>query len=53
VRARLVTDAAERESVWTHMTAMYPGYAMYRSKAGRDIKVFAVRRLGDAGTIEG
>jgi deazaflavin-dependent oxidoreductase (nitroreductase family) len=52
VRARLVTDDHEREAVWAHMTQMYPGYAMYRSKAGRDIKVFAVRRVGDAGTIE-
>jgi deazaflavin-dependent oxidoreductase (nitroreductase family) len=52
VRSRLVTDPAERESVWAHMTAMYPGYAMYRSKAGRDIKVFAVQRPGPAGTIE-
>jgi deazaflavin-dependent oxidoreductase (nitroreductase family) len=52
VRARLVTDEAEREDVWAHMTDIYPGYAMYRSKAGRDIKVFAVQPVDEAGTIE-
>lgn len=52
VRARLVTDPAEREDVWAHMTDIYPGYAMYRSKAGRDIKVFAMRPVDEAGTIE-
>jgi deazaflavin-dependent oxidoreductase (nitroreductase family) len=51
--ARLVADPEERESVWAQMTEIYPGYAMYRSKAGRDIKVFAVRRRDDGGTIEG
>lgn len=41
--AELVTDPAQREHIWAHMIDMYPGYAMYRSKAGRDIKVFTVR----------
>ena len=41
--AELVTDSAQREHIWAHMIDMYPGYAMYRSKAGRDIKVFTVR----------
>jgi deazaflavin-dependent oxidoreductase (nitroreductase family) len=53
VRARMVTDPAEREDIWAHMIAIYPGYAMYRSKAGRDIKVFAVQPTADAGTIQG
>jgi deazaflavin-dependent oxidoreductase (nitroreductase family) len=43
VVARPVTDPAEREGVWSQMVDMYPGYAMYRSRTGRDIKVFAVR----------
>lgn len=43
VVARLVTDPAERDQVWAQMIDIYPGYAMYRSKTGRDIKVFAVR----------
>jgi deazaflavin-dependent oxidoreductase (nitroreductase family) len=53
VLARLVTDPAEREQIWGQMIDMYPGYAMYRSRTGRDIKVFAVRardpqvRLGE------
>lgn len=41
--ARLVTDPDERERVWTAMTDLYPGYAGYRSRAGRDIKVFALQ----------
>jgi deazaflavin-dependent oxidoreductase (nitroreductase family) len=53
VRARLVTDADEREGIWSHMIDIYPGYAMYRSKAGRDIKVFAVQPQPVGGTIEG
>ena len=52
VVARLVTDPDEREAIWAHMISIYPGYAMYRSKAGRDIKVFAVRPALQAGTIE-
>ncbi len=43
VVARLVADPAERDQVWAQMIDIYPGYAMYRSKTGRDIKVFAVR----------
>ena len=51
VEARLVTDPDEREAIWAQMTAMYPGYAMYRTRAGRDIKVFAVRAPDVGGTI--
>lgn len=43
VVARLVTDPAERERIWSHMIDIYPGYAMYRTRTARDIKVFAVR----------
>ncbi|MGB9375317.1 MAG: nitroreductase/quinone reductase family protein [Jiangellales bacterium] len=43
VVAQLVTDPVERDQVWAQMIDIYPGYAMYRSRAGRDIKVFAVR----------
>ena len=43
VIARRVSDPAEREQVWAHMTDIYPGYAMYRRSTARDIKVFAVR----------
>ena len=43
VVAQLVTDPVERDQVWAQMIDIYPGYAMYRSKTGRDIKVFAVR----------
>lgn len=42
VLARAVTDAQHREQVWAQMTDIYPGYAMYRSRAGRDIKVFVL-----------
>lgn len=51
VVARLVTDDAEREQIWTQMIDIYPGYAMYRRKAGRDIKVFAVRPEDDNATL--
>jgi deazaflavin-dependent oxidoreductase (nitroreductase family) len=51
VVARLVTDPEEREAIWEQMIAMYPGYAMYRTRAGRDIKVFAVQAVGEPGTI--
>jgi deazaflavin-dependent oxidoreductase (nitroreductase family) len=42
VLARLVTDVEHRERIWALLTDIYPGYAMYRSKAGRDIKVFVL-----------
>jgi deazaflavin-dependent oxidoreductase (nitroreductase family) len=53
VQARLVTDPDEREQIWAHMTDIYPGYAMYRRKTSRDIKVFAVRPVDDRETIDG
>lgn len=53
VRAEMVTDAETREAVWGQMIDIYPGYAMYRSSAGRDIKVFAVRPVDEAVTLEG
>jgi deazaflavin-dependent oxidoreductase (nitroreductase family) len=49
VEARQVTDPDEREGIWAQMIEIYPGYAMYRSSAGRDVKVFAVR-AADQGT---
>ncbi len=49
--ARPVTDPADREEVWAQMIEMYPGYAMYRSTAGRDIKVFAVRAAHEGATL--
>lgn len=52
VRAELVTDPAQRERIWAHMIDIYPGYAMYRSKAGRDIKVFTVRPAEQGTTME-
>lgn len=53
VRATLVTDPDERERIWAHMIDIYPGYAMYRSKAGRDIKVFTVRPVDEGATLGG
>jgi deazaflavin-dependent oxidoreductase (nitroreductase family) len=41
--ARLVTDPAERERIWHVMCAMWPAYNAYRVRAGREIKVFALR----------
>ena len=52
VVAALVTDPIARERVWQQMINIYPGYAMYRSKAGRDIKVFAVRPADEGATLE-
>jgi deazaflavin-dependent oxidoreductase (nitroreductase family) len=43
VTARLVTDPAEQELIWAQMTETYPGYAGYRRRAGRDIKLFALQ----------
>jgi deazaflavin-dependent oxidoreductase (nitroreductase family) len=51
VVARLVTDSDEREQIWSQMIDIYPGYAMYRSTAGRDIKVFAVRPAEQGATL--
>jgi deazaflavin-dependent oxidoreductase (nitroreductase family) len=51
VVARLVTDPDERERIWSQMIDVYPGYAMYRSKAARDIKVFAVRPAEEGATL--
>jgi hypothetical protein len=42
---------AGRGKIWTQMIDIYPGYAMYRRKAGRDIKVFAVRPEDDSATL--
>jgi deazaflavin-dependent oxidoreductase (nitroreductase family) len=52
VVAELVTDPERRERIWAQMVDIYPGYAMYRSKAGRDIMVFAVRPAERAATLK-
>lgn len=39
-RARMVTDAEERESIWEMMYTIWPAYHAYRGTAGRDIKIF-------------
>lgn len=46
MRARLVTDADERERVWQTMYEVWPAYNAYRGRAGRDIKLFALRPVG-------
>jgi deazaflavin-dependent oxidoreductase (nitroreductase family) len=51
VVAELVSDAQRRDHIWSQMIDVYPGYAMYRSKAGRDIKVFAVRPADVGATL--
>ncbi len=53
VVAQRVTDPEARERIWAHMIDIYPGYAMYRSKAGRDIKVFVVRPRSEEATLVG
>ena len=52
VSAQLVSDPETRERIWSLMTDIYPGYAMYRSTAGRDIKVFVVRPSDEGATLE-
>lgn len=52
VRAEMVSDPDAREALWGQMIDIYPGYAMYRSRAGRDIKVFVVRPVDEAVTLE-
>jgi deazaflavin-dependent oxidoreductase (nitroreductase family) len=52
VRAEMITDPETREALWDQMIEIYPGYAMYRSKAGRDITVFAVRPIDETVTLE-
>ncbi len=41
--ARKVTDSRERERMWQVMCAMWPAYNAYRGRAGREIKVFALK----------
>ncbi len=41
--ARMVTDPAEREQIWQLMYEIWPAYAAYRGRAGRDIKVFVLK----------
>ncbi|PKN82082.1 MAG: nitroreductase family deazaflavin-dependent oxidoreductase [Chloroflexi bacterium HGW-Chloroflexi-9] len=42
MRARLVTDEAERARLWAAAVAAYPDYADYQTKTTRQIPVFAV-----------
>lgn len=51
VVARRVTDPDEVERIWAQMTDIYPGYAVYRARAGRDVKVFTVRPVDDGATL--
>ena len=53
VVAERITDPQTRERIWAQMIDTYPGYAMYRSKAGRDIKVFVVRPSPEGATLVG
>lgn len=53
VVAELVTDPERRERMWAQMIDIYPGYATYRSRAGRDIMVFAVRPDDRQATLKG
>lgn len=53
VVAERVTDPQARERIWSQMIEIYPGYAMYRSNAGRDIKVFVVRPRAEEATLVG
>lgn len=49
VAVELASDAAEE--VWARAATMYAGYASYRERAGgRDIRVFALTTVGDAGS---
>ena len=38
-----LADAERRDEVWATAIRMYAGYAGYRAKAGRDIRVFVAR----------
>lgn len=40
--ARMVTDDAEREQLWQLMYEIWPAYAAYRGRAGREIKIFVL-----------
>lgn len=42
MRARLVTDAAERARLWAAAVEAFPNYAEYQTKTTRQIPVFAV-----------
>jgi deazaflavin-dependent oxidoreductase (nitroreductase family) len=53
VVAERITDPQTRERIWAQMIEIYPGYAMYRSNAGRDIKVFVVRPSPEGATLVG
>jgi F420H(2)-dependent quinone reductase len=48
VRAEEVTDPAERERLYSALTAQFPAYAGYRRRAGRIIPVFRLHPLGPA-----
>jgi deazaflavin-dependent oxidoreductase (nitroreductase family) len=39
VRARLLSDA-EKAAVWPELLRLWPGYAAYQERSGRDLRVF-------------
>ena len=41
--AHQVTDPADREHLWQVMYELWPAYAAYRGRAGREIKMFRLR----------
>lgn len=44
--SRSVTDPDERDRVWRTMYEIWPAYHTYRGRAGREIMVFALSRIG-------
>ena len=47
-RVARVTAGAERERCWTAALALYPGYASYAERAGREIPVVVLERAPEA-----
>jgi deazaflavin-dependent oxidoreductase (nitroreductase family) len=45
VRARRAT-AEERERLWPRLVRVWPGYASYARRAGREIPLFVLERRG-------
>lgn len=43
--ARQVTDEGEREEIWQLMYEIWPAYAAYRGRAGREIKIFVLTEV--------
>jgi deazaflavin-dependent oxidoreductase (nitroreductase family) len=47
VQAREVTDAAERDRLWTLVTASFPLYAAYQRRTKRTIPLFVLEPIAD------